>query len=337
MALTTPSYDRIRRSLSVKGVLGFGGNGVHHLEGTGFPRSGTTYGDGYGYAGKGSTYHDRTRGTHWINTGSASAPYWQPAGYDQPGMWGFQSDFRETQATALSDTTAKLIQAAAGYRIFGDGTAQNDGGALQGTMVEGGTPLRMTASATVPGLAAIGMPEISGAGPYQPDQHGMGIMEAYVTQVSAITLRAMGIGFVGLAADGMVLPVTAATTVATLVQDDLALMHFDVGYTATSEFKLASNKSDEAATMTAQATGVVCAAAATAQLLRVEVYPDRNDATKVRMVAFVNKAQVGTIADALDEDEEANPVLYIASTSAAIKAMDVFRVAFVTGRLTDAA
>ena len=321
-----PSFEIIRRSLAIAGWMQHGN--ILHLDGDGFPASGTA-GDGAGYASKGSQYYDRTRGTRWVNTGSQASPYWQPVSYRQPGIWGYNTDFREAQTTALSDTTATLINAGAGYRLVGDGLARTDGGALQGTVVEGGTPLRMTASATAPGLVGITLPTISGSGQYQPDTHGMGIMEAYITNVSVITNRSIGIGFLGLAADGLVAPITAATTVATLVQDDLALLHMSTDYTAGSGFKLASNKSDEAATMTAQAAGVNLAAAATAQLLRVEVEPV---GTAVIMRAFIDKVLVGTIADALDEDEEANPILYILSTSAAISIMDVFRAAFVAGR-----
>lgn len=309
-----------------------GSSAVRLFSGSGFPTSGpaSILGTGAGKAGPGSLYFDTTRKTLWVNEGTKASPYWQPAGgARQSGMWGVWTDFRETQSTALTDTTAALFNASSGLRMFGAGQAINDAGSINNAAGEGGKTLRMTASATNPGIAAIG----TEAGVWQPDQHGLAIVEAKLTNVSAITLRGMGIGFIGTAADGLAPPITAATTVATLVQDDLALMHFNVGYTAASRLYLASNKSDEAASMTAQSTGVDIAAAGTYQILRVEAGPLASDTTKVPMRAFIDKVYVGTIVDALDEDEEASPVLYIESTSAAVKSMDVQYFRFTTGIL----
>lgn len=322
-----PSFEIIRRSLAIAGWMQHGS--ILHMDGTGFPASGTA-GDGAGYANKGSVYYDKTRGTKWVNTGSQASPYWQPQGTNQTGMWGIDADFRETQSTALSDTTAALFNAATGLRMFGQGMTETDSGAIEAAAGEGGKNLTMTTTDEAAHTIAIG----TAAGVYQPDTHGMAIVEAYVTQSVAITLRGQGIGFVGLAADAFDPPITCATTVATLIQDDLALLHFNVGYTATDGYKLASNKSDEAPTMTAQAAGVAVAAAGTFQLLRVEVEPV---GTAVIMRAFIDKVLVGTIADALDEDEEASPILYIESTSAAVKTQSVKRFMFITGNPVAAA
>lgn len=303
--------------------LAFSPSGTKDIGGAGAPRSGT-YGAGYRTSGKGSTYTDTTNGVLWVNEGTAAAPYWSPLSVNQAGLWGVDSDFREIPATALTDTAVAYFHAS-GVRVFGQGLAETDSGALANAAGEGGYTLRMTTTDEVAHTIAIG----TAAGIYQPDQHGFAYVEAEVAHVTGITLRGLGIGFVGTAADAFDPPITAATTVATLVQDDLALLHFNVGYTATDKYLLASNKSDAAATMTAQVTGVTVSAAAVYDRLRVELEPF---GTTVIMRAFVNKVLVGTIADALDEDEEASPILYLESTSAAIKAMDVRRFRFVAHR-----
>lgn len=294
--------------------------GTIQLSGAHMPESGT-YGDGVGVAGLGSTWFDTGRGTMWVNEGTAAAPYWSPLGLNQPNLWGVFDDFRGEPGVALSDTAGENIFNS-GLRVFGQGIAETDAGAFPNTAGEGGVTLRMTTTDEVAHTIAIG----TEAGVFQPDQHGLGILDVVLTHVSAITLRGMGIGFVGLAADAFDPPITAATTVATLVQDDLALLHFNVGYTATSRLYFAYNKSDAAPTMTAVSTGVDIAAAGTYQRFRVECGGDGD----VRV--FVNKVQVASRAIALDVDEEASPVVYIESTSTAVKAMDVRQFLFVAGR-----
>lgn len=305
-----------------------GSSAVRLFSGAGFPISGTAAagGTGAGKAGTGSMYFDTTRSTVWVNEGSKTSPYWSPIGTSQAGIWGIDADFREQPGTALTDTGAENVHGGTGLRVFGAGVAVNDAGALAQAAGEGGINLRMTASATNPGVVAIG----TEAGVYQPDQHGLAIVEAELTHVSAITLRGMGIGFLGLAADNLAPPITASGTTITLVQDDLALLHFNVGYTAGSRLYFGHNKSDEAASQSTSAgsrdTATDIAAAGTYQRFRVEI--GANGSAR----AFVNKAMVFSGTAILDVDEEASPALYIESTSAAVKSMDVRRFRFLTGR-----
>ena len=49
--------------------------------------------------------------------------------------------------------------------------------------------------------------------------------------------------------------------------------------------------------------------------------------TVVKMVAFIDKVQIGSIADALDEDEECTPVIYIVTENAVVEALSIRRFA----------
>lgn len=295
-------------------------NTVNALSGAGPPTSGTT-GTGVRSTGdqKVVTYTDTDTGATFFNEGSATSPYWSPFthGGGTGPLWGVFSDFRDKPATALSDTTAALFNNN-GLRAFGQGMTETDAGVIANSAGEGGVTLRMTTTDEVAHTIAIG----GEAGIMQPDQHQLLVVDVEMTNVSAITLRGMGVGFVGLAADAFDPPITCATTVATLVQDDLCLMHFNVGYTATDVWKVAYNKSDAAASMTAVSTGVTVAAAATYSRLRVEI-AENGDAR-----FFINKAEVATpVSIALDVDEECSPIFYIESTSTAVKSCDVRRYA----------
>ncbi len=321
-----PSYELIRRALAVRGPIRFGSGGdVNLIQGSGFPASGTA-GDGAGHAGPGSLYQDRTRGTLWFNDGTRTSPYWQPVSYDQPEMWGVHTDFRDTVGVAIAGSSENVIIAGSGLRVFGDGTDQNDSGLVVQSIAEGGYVGRIIAGASDDELIAIGMEALC----WQADQHGMGIVEARVRHLSNITNRSSAIGFIGLAADGLVAPVTGATTVATLVQNDLALLHFSTEYGDPNRYYAARNRvGDDNATMTAVDTSVDVTASGSWQLLRVEAEPV---GTAVIFRCFLDKVLVATLDDALDEDQEHSPVLYLESNSSATKSMDVSRFAFMSGR-----
>lgn len=287
------------------------------LTGSGPPSSGTTGTGAVSYPEERVTFYvDNDSGVVFVNEGTGASPYWTPAGLDQFGLWGAFEDGRSQVGEPVADTDAELILNS-GVRIFGQGIAETDSGVVVQTAGEGGNVVRLTTTDEVAHTIAIG----GEAGIMQPDQHGLLVVEAEVTNVSAITLRGMGIGFVGAAADAFDPPITCATTVATLVLDDLALLHFNVGYTDGDRWYVAHNKSDAAASMTVVDTSTDVAAAATYQRLRVEI----NEGGDMRV--FIDKTQVALVADALDADEEVSPVLYLESTSTAVKSADVRRYA----------
>lgn len=285
----------------------------------GAPSSGTS-GTLVNEAEAGAVLWDTTNAVSYINEGSRTSPYWTPTSFDQRALFGVWTDFRDQVGVALAATTDEVIVAGSGLRIFGQGIAETDSGLVVQAAGEGGNLGRMTTTDEDAHTIAIGME----AGVMQPDQHQLLVVDCELTHVSAITLRAMFVGFLGLAADALDPAVTGATTVATLVQDDLAGLFFDVGFTATSRLYAVHNKSDEAATQDLTLdgdTGVNIAAAGTFQRFRVEI------SAAGAMTAFINKAQVYSRTACLDVDEECSPVLYMESTSAAVKSMDVRRFA----------
>lgn len=285
----------------------------------GAPTSGTS-GTLAGVAEAGAVLWDTTNAVQFVNEGTRTSPYWTPASFDQRALFGVWTDFRDQVGVAVAATTDEVIVPGSGLRIFGQGIAETDSGLVVQAAGEGGSVGRMTTTDEDGHTIAIGME----AGVMQPDQHQLLVVDAEVSHVSAITLRSMFLGFAGTAADALDPVVTGATTTATLVQDDLAGVFFDVGLTAASRLYGVHNKSDEAASQnlaTDGDTGVNIAAAGTFTRLRVEINAGGD------MLVFVDKAQVYSRTDALDADEECSPLLYLESTSAAVKSMDVKRFA----------
>ena len=287
---------------------------------TGPPLSGTS-GTLAGFATPGAMAWDITNAVLYANEGTTASPYWTPVGYDQAPLFGVHADFRDAVGVAISGTTMSVTLAGSGLRVFGDGHADTDSGLVVQTAGEGGIEARMTTTDETAHMLALGMD----AGVMQPDQHGALVVDVEVSNVSAITLRSMFIGFIGTATAALVAAVTGATTTATLVQPDVAGMFFDTGLTDGDRFFGVHNKSGsggETQDLTLDGdTSVNIAAAGTYQRLRVEIAADGD------MVCFVDKAQVYTRAIALDIDEECSPVFYLESNAAAIKTADVRRFA----------
>jgi hypothetical protein len=291
--------------------------------GDGLPLSGPSpYGTFAGFAGPGSIYVDKNTGTKYFNEGTLANPYWTPVSYDQPTLFGAHSDWRDGVGEPLADTDAALTIPGSGVRVHGQGIAEIDSGAVV-THGEGGPVMRLTTTDEDEHLVALGYGGTTV--PFQPDTHGPLVVDAEVSMVSAITLRSLFLGFLGTAADALDPAVTASGVTATLVQDDLAGVVFDAEFTDADRLYAVHNKSDEAASQDVSASGrdtsVDFPAAGTYARLRVEI-----SAAGV-MAVFKDKVQVARIAAALDVDEEVAPALYIRSTSAAVKSMDVKRFA----------
>ena len=295
------------------------GSRIRPWTNAGAPSSGTS-GTLAGVAEAGDMLWDKTNGVLFVNEGTQASPYWTPAGYDQAPLFGVHTDFRDQAGKAIADTNGEAIVPGSGLRVFGQGVAETDSGLVVQAAAEGGNVGRITTTNEDAHTIAIGME----AGVFQPDQHQLLVVDVELTQVAAITDRAMFVGFLGLAADALDPAVTGATTVATLVQDDLAGLWVDAGLTDGDRFFGVHNKSNEAATQDLTADGDTStdlAAAGTYQRLRVEI------TAAGAMTAFVDKAQVYTDATALDADEECSPVVYLESLAAATKSADVRRFA----------
>lgn len=285
----------------------------------GAPSSGTS-GTLAGEAEAGAMLWDTTNAVQYINEGTRVSPYWTPASFDQRALFGVWTDFRDQVGKAVADTAADAVLAGSGLRVFGQGVTETDSGLVVQAAGEGGHVGRMTTTDEAAHLLAIG----TEAGNMQPDQHQLLVVEAELTHVTALTDRAMFLGFLGLAADALDPAVTGSTTTATLVQDDLAGVFFDSGLTAATRLYGVHNKSDEAATQDLTADGDTStdiSAVGTYQRLRVEINSGGD------MLVFANKVQIYSRTDALDADEECSPALYIESNAAAVKSMDVRRFA----------
>lgn len=335
MTLQVPSYEVIPRALAVKGPIRFGqGGDTSFIQGAEFPKSGPS-GDGAGHAGPGSTYFDRTRQTLWVNEGTRLSPYWSPVSFDQPGMVSIHtSDFLTSDGKAEADTGTSVILGPHGWTVLGDGVHETDSGAVVQGAAEGNKgAIRLSSSAMAAGdLAALCTPIVAGAGIYQPDQHGMGVIDVDLTNVAAITTRIVYVGFSGIAAAGQTDVITGATTVTTLVENDLAGLYMASTLTDADRIIAAWNAANGAATqdfsvITALNTGINMAAAATAQRFRGEI--DGDGALRL----FIDKAQVFSVpAGTMELDQELNALVYVSPTTTTQAEIDVLRASFVMGR-----
>lgn len=311
--------------MTIKGKR-IAGSRARTWENAGPPRSGTTGGTCAGAAETGDLLTDITNGVVYVNEGSQASPYWTPAGYDQAALFGVHNDFRDTVGKALADTAAGVILAGSGLRVFGQGVEVNgDSGLVVQAAAEGGYVARIHATNETDHLIAVGM----AAGVMQPDQHGQLVIDVELTNVSAITLRAMFLGFLGTAADALDPALTFATTVATLVQDDLAGLCFSVDLTDVDRIFGVHNalNADASQDLTVDGdTGVNIAAAGTYQRFRVEI------TSAGVMTAFIDKAEVYTVVGASAPAEELSPVLYLETTSDVTKVLELRRIAMWANR-----
>ncbi len=289
------------------------------------PRSGTSAGSFAGDAEPGDLLVNKSNGVVYVNEGSKASPYWTPAGYDQAPLFGVHADFRDRVGVAVAGTTMGVIIAGSGLRVFGQGAADTDSGLVVQAAAEGGSVARLTTTDEISHLIALGME----AGVMQPDQHGQLVIDVEFTNVAAITLREMFLGFLGSAADALNPMATYATTVVTFVEIDVGGLTFSVSLNDGDRLWGVHDKNGAAVTQDLTAIGdtsVDIAAAGTYQRMRVEIFSDGD------MTAFVDKAEVYHRALAVDADEEFSPVFYLGATEGVIKTVDVRRIAMWANR-----
>lgn len=292
-------------------------NGVFPGVGLGGPLSGTTNGTMKNIAGYGSFYIDLTNGNVFINEGTAASPYWTPIGFDGDKLLAWKTDFRDGVGKAVADTAATATIPGSGIRVFGNDVTQTDSG-LTVAIGTDGPIASLIASATSGKLAALGV-GITTSVPYKPSSHGPLVVDALISNLSAITARRVFLGWLGTAADALATPFTGSTLTITMVQDDGMGLLVDTGLTATARFFAPHNKADEAATILTTATGVDTgvdlAAAGTYQRLRVEI------SLLGTMTCFIDKVEVSSIALAATPGTVLAPVLAITSLASATKTM----------------
>jgi hypothetical protein len=311
----------VRGVLATDHFLFRGGKGGMHYN-AGAPLSGTS-GTLNGIVQPWSKLLDTTNGTTYVNENTKASPYWTPMSMSEPGIRGWSlsnvsSAADDIKAVSNTDATKEF---STGIKVHGQGIAETDSGYTVAAEEGLGNISTMVTTNEVSHTIALGIGDTTL--PFQPDTHGPIVLDVNFTHVSAITTRSTFAGFIGASANALDPVATGASTTITLVLDDLAGMFQDVGLTDGDGIFLPHNKSNEAATIATTATGVdtstTMAAAATYSRWRVQI-----SAAGV-MIAFVNKAQVGTITAALDVDEELAPSFYIESTSAATKSVKVDR------------
>lgn len=333
MARRGHAIQKFYQRMFVPGSMRVGATGVEQLSGPLMPKSGTA-GDGVGSAPLGSIYTDTTRGIRFVNEGTKAAPYWTPVSYDQPGLYAINAPHffdHEEKAEANTDTSEEL--APSGWTLVGDGIHENDSGALVQTATQGDPgALRLSSSAAAAGdLCALSTPVVSGAGIYQPDDNDMAVIDVNLASVGALTARIIYLGFAGIVAEGETDVVTAATTVTTLTQNDVAGLYMASTATDPDRIIAAFSKAgtpstQDYAVITGLNTGVNMPAAATALRFRAEV--DGDGAIRL----FLAKALVFTGAAAtLAVDQELNALVYVSPTAATQAEIDVFRASFYMG------
>ena len=293
---------------------------------SGSPISGTTYGNPTGKVDNGGLLLDNTSGNLYVNENTAASPYWTPVSFDQPGLFGAIVDKNVGTGAPLAGTTADVV--GNGVRVFGQGIEVADdsgfvGGGASGTEGSEFNVMHVTNEASH--LTALG----TQGGIMQPDTHGTMVVECTWTDVADILTSSVFLGFIGAAADALDPVVTGATTVATIVLDDLCGWYSDSSMTDANGGFIISEKADAGGTQTGLVTTVDRQAAGTYQQLRVEV------ATDGRAILFNNKAEAGIIPGvtganthsatevAADPTEEYSPVFYIENSTTVTRTANV--------------
>ena len=202
-----------------------------------------------------------------------------------------------------------------GFRIFGLGLDTNDSGMVA---ITGAPGQRMTTSADTDDMVAIG-----GNAMLAPDTQGPFRLSTALSFNNAAT-KSVFCGFVGTAADAMTKRVTSATTVLTLVDDDLVGLHFDTNLDDVDRWFVPHNAADAEATIATTATGVDTGknvVAASLTLIDVIVNADGsfnwNILDAAGFAAGFLAAATSTVATALA------PVLYVAAEGDAVEEMDL--------------
>lgn len=223
---------------------------------------------------------------------------------------------------ALTDTDTEFRVPGSGLRIHGQGLAETDSGVTI-AYGAGGPVITMTTTDEADHLVALsfgGDTEM-----WTPAASGPFEVEAEVTMSSAITLRSMFLGFCGTMTAALDPVITGDTATITLVQDDLVGLSYDAALTDADRIYFAYNKANGAASQLVTAagvdTGVDFPAAGTYVKLRVRVEADGT------AKAYVNDVLVSTVVGASSTSVALNPVLYVRSTSTAVKTMLVKRFA----------
>lgn len=282
------------------------------------PLSGTTQGTLAGAAPPGALLRDVTNDVLYQNEGTLASPYWTPVNYDQRGLAGYYTDFRDGIGSPVADGNNTVLLAS-GVRIFGQGMEQSDSGVTVIPVTEVGPVATLLTTNDDDHTLALGIG--TSVIPWQPDVHGPLVVDAEFSMVSALTLRALFLGFSGTLADTQQPMVAGATVTITNNEVDMAGLIMDAGLSDAAGLMATYNKGNDNATIPVSDpgvdTGTDMPAAGTYVRLRTEI-----SAAGV-MICFRDKVQIASVASALDADEEVSPVLQLINAEANIKQMTV--------------
>lgn len=316
--MASRGYNRLGKRIALA-------NGFQVIDGTSLesgitvPKSGTagtTVREGHG-APPGGLYVDVTSKTMFVNEGTSASPYWTPVGFNQKGLFGWWTDFRDGVGIATSDTSATITVAGSGLRIHGDSLVDTDAGVTVAMTSDGQVASVVSGNENADCIALS-----FGTGTtalFKPSLNGTMVMDALLSNLTAITSRSLYFGFCTSAADALTSPVTGSTVTisfAATIGDDVAGLFFSTGLTATARIYAPHDKANAnasiATTATGVDTGVDIAAAGTYQRLRVEVDPDGT----VRM--FIDKVLKATFAAAsLTTTTAVHPVIVLSTLTTA--------------------
>ncbi len=281
------------RILDVAG-LGLPGEARIHA-GTALPKSGTS--GTFKNSKAGSLYFATTAGAFFVNEGTRGNPYWTPTNFNQRGLYGFYTDFRDGVGKALADTAATATVGGSGLRIHGSSIADTDAGLTIAQSTDGPVASLVTGNEN-PDAAVLSFGNDTTA-LFKPSTSDVLVMDVNVAQLTAITSRSFFAGFLGSAADAIAAPITGSGTTisfANTFSDEIHGICFTSALTDADGLFCVNDKANANASIATTATGVdpslTKAAAGAYERFRVEVDADGG----VRM--FLNKVQIASFAAA---------------------------------------
>lgn len=302
-------------------------NGVVLTDISGFPKSGTagTLVDSNGDSiPTGSVVFDSVSGVAFVNEGTVASPYYTPVSFDQRGLHGWYTDFRDGVGKPVADTAATATVTGSGLRIHGASVVDTDAGLTVAMSDQGNVGSLISGNENPDAVVAsfgIGTTPL-----FKPSVNGTIVVDALVAQATAITSRSFFLGFLGSAADAITAPITGSGTTisfAATFSDDIAGLCFTSALTDADGWFCVYDKANTNASIATTATGVDPSVTKSAgdvyERLRVEVDADGG----IRM--FINKVLEATFpAASLTVGTAIHPViventLAVANATALIK------------------
>jgi hypothetical protein len=261
-----------------------------------------------------------TTGTIYLCTATAE---FQPLSASLSGkkFQGVFEDFANPGVTgnwlAITDTNTSY-NSNKGVTVFGQGLAETDSGVAVAYGV-GGPVATVTATDEASHLTALGMGGTSTTESWDPATYGPMVVEATVAASSALTNKAIFIGFIGTQVEALDPCVTGSTTTITLVQDDVHGILMDASLTDAAGLMMVYNKADAAASIATTATGVDTGVdmptAGTYCVLKVQIDADGT------MTCYKDGVQIGQRRASASTTVKLNPVLYVESRTTATQAI----------------